>query len=317
MADTGTEFETFSPAEKAYFDSNGEAPIEADEPDVEGEDVSEEEQDSEGTEVKAEEKAETEDAEKEPEKPRKDQRVPLRKLQEEVNARRELEKQHEALKEQWARADERLKALFQEKQPEPAKEPEKPDPTTDPIGFIQWQQQQLEQVAATQRQTQEEYQRQAQINAIDQAYKQSWSVFATETPDALDAYGHYIAVTQRMLERRGFTGDALQQQVQNEERRVALQALQANVSPAEWIYEDAKMMGYAPKAAAAPNDTAKKAEADIERREKAANASRSLSSAGGERASMPTVAELASMSDEEFAEFEKRNPRAFKKLMGG
>jgi hypothetical protein len=147
---------------------------------------------------------------------------------------------------------------------------------------------------------------------------QSWATFATEKPDALDAYGHYIAVTQRMLERRGFTGEALQTQVQNEERRVALQALQANVSPAEWIYEDAKMMGYTPKEAKpAPAEVSKKAEADIERREKAANASRSLSSAGGERASIPTITELANMSDEEFMEFEKRNPRALKKLMGG
>jgi len=311
------ELESFTPQERAYFESKGEKPIDVEAPDTETVDDSTDEPESEAPEVEAKEEAETEDAEtKEPEKPRKDQRVPLRKLQEEVNARRELERKNQELAEQFARADERLRMLFQAQQPEQPKAPAVPDPKDDPIGFMEWQKSEVERLATEQRQQQEVYQQQAQINAIDTAYKQSWAVFNTEKPDALDAYQHFVNVTAAYLEMQGVPQQQINDLVQNEERKITVAAMQRGMNPAELIYEKAKTFGYQPKAAAV-DETAKKAEADIDRRQKAAVASKSLSSAGGSKANTPSAMDLANMSEEEFEEFRSRNPRAYKQIMGG
>jgi len=319
MAEGETQFETFTPSERAYFDSRGEKPVETEAPaEIERED-SDEGEDLEGSEVEAKEEAETEDkAPEEEERPKKskDQRVPLRKLQEEVNARRELEKKNAELAEQFARADERLRLLFEARQPK-QEEVNPPNPTDDPIGFMEWQKAEVERLANEQRQTQESYQREQQINALDSAYKQSFAKTAAEKPDIADAYQHYIKVTELMLTRRGFSGQQLVDQIHNEERRVAAMALQNGVSPADWIYEDAMAMGYQPKAKEV--EQASKAEAEIERRQKAAPAARSLSTAGGSRGgNIPTAAELAKMPEEEFySVLEKLSPSQKRQIMGG
>lgn len=309
--------ETFTPAERAYFDSRGEKPIENEAPeDTEAVDDSSDEAEVEAPEVEAKEEAETEDAETEkPEKP-KDKKVSYNSLHAERERRKELERKNAELQEQFARADERLRMLFQAQQPEQPRQPTVPDPKDDPIGFMEWQKGEVERLASEQRQQQEAYQQQAQINAIDTAYKQSWAVFNTERPDALDAYQHFVNVTAAYLEMQGVPQQQINDLVQNEERKITVAAMQRGMNPAELIYEKAKTFGYMPKAAPEA-ETARKAEADIDRRQKAAVASKSLSSAGGTKANTPSAMDLASMSDEEFEEFRARNPRAYKQIMGG
>jgi hypothetical protein len=325
-------FETLTVGERAHLDSGGTAPIEKEDPLIEDEadaDVADTEEAEVADESDDEAEVETKDEEAKEEKQKKDVgRVPLRKLREEEDRRRALEKEHVQLKEQFARADERLRMLFQaqEQTKNFAQEQTKdlpPDKTQDPLGFMEWQQTQIERLANDQRAQQQSYQQQAQLNAVDTAYKQAWGTFANKTPDALDAYQHFVTVTAGYLEMQGVPQDRINALVENEERKITVAAMQRGVSPAELIYEKAKAFGFQPKPIVTQqqkNDEAtQKAEADIERRQKGAAAAKSLSTAGGTRGGQSVTAlDLASMSDDEFAEVRaKLGDKAFNKIMGG
>lgn len=317
------EFETFSAEERAYLDSNGEKPLGDDVADTEEEDTAEidNEADDESAEVDAKDEADAEDEEaKEEEKPkRKDQRIPLRKLLEKEELLKQAERERDAIKEQFARADERLRLLFSTQQQEQTKEPPPPDKNQDPLGYMDWQQGRIDALARVQQQQLEEFQRQSQINAVDAAYKQSWGAFASKTPDALDAYQHFVNVTAGYLEMQGVAPAQINAMVENEERKITFAAMQRGVSPAELIYEKAKSFGYQPKPSKQQSeDATKKAEADIERRQRGQVAGKSLSNTGGSRGAQAiTAAELANMSDDEFEEVRSKiGDRAFRKLMG-
>lgn len=320
-------FETFTPGERAYMDSKGEKPVADEAPPAEDEAVVEAENeavedDSDAPETEAKEENASDDEGAKEEKKKKDVgRVPLRKLREEEDRRKQVETERDTLKEQFARADERLKLLFNAQQQQ-AKEPAPPDKNQDPIGFMEWQQSQIERLEQGQRAQQEHHQRQSQIGQIDNAYKQSWSAFASKTPDALDAYQHFVNVTAGFLEMQGVSAEQINQLVENEERKITVAAMQRRVSPAELIYEKAKAFGFQPKPVVTQqqknDEAAQKAEADVERRQKGAAAAKSLSTAGGSRGGQSiTAAELASMSDDEFDEVRsKLGDKAMRKLMG-
>ena len=315
--------ETVTPAEREYFSSKGEKPIpSADEAAPEVEEVEAPDPDDVEADDADEAEVEAKDEAPEPEQPkRKDSRIPLRKLQESENQRRELEKRLAEREEAFARADERLRTLMQLAQPkqeETAVAP--PDPKDDPIGAIEWQKQQIERIEQERQRQTVEYQQAQQLNALDTSYRQSWSAFAGKQTDAIDAYNHFVAVTGQFLAMQGVPQERVNQLIENEERKIAAAALQQGRNPAELIYNAAKQMGYAPKQAApAVDDSVRKAsEADIERRQKASSASRSLGSASGQRSEgMPSAQELANMSEEEFAEFRSKvSDRQMRKLMG-
>lgn len=321
-----SDVETFTQAERAYFDSRGEKPIpgsesepEASEEIVAADDAVEDvnEVDEEGD----EEPDEQPELKADEEKPkRKDSRIPLRKLQESENQRRELEKQLSEFREKWARGEERLRMIAESQQvQQQPKAVEPPDPSVDPIGAIEWQKQQTEQIRQFQEQQIRQQQEQAVIAQIDNNYKEAWGKFASNTPDAMDAYNHFVNSVSAILDLQGIPQDRINQMVEQEERKIAYQAMQRGISPAEVIYEKSKAMGYQPKAAApVENETAKKANEDVARRQKAASASKSLSNAGGNRANaMPSMEELANMSEDDFAEFRNKvGEKQFRKLMG-
>lgn len=324
MGELMENFETVSPAEREYFASRGEKPIptgddapveteaEAAEPEIEIDEPEANEGDA------PEPEAKDEQPEEQPKK--KDQRIPLRKLQESENQRKELERRLAEVNEKFTRADERMRALFEAQQPKP-ETPQPPDPREDPIGAIEYTRQQMEAFQQQQARQAAEYQQQQQLSALDNTYRQSWGQFANAKPDAIDAYNHFISVTGAFLEMQGAPQEQINQLIENEERKIAYAAMQRGLNPAELIYERAKTMGYAPKAAAPVEDdsAARKADADIERRQKAAGASKSLGAASGTRsASMPSMQELAEMSEDEYADFRaKIGERKWQKLMGG
>lgn len=321
MGDLMESFETVSAAEREYFNSRGEKPIPTgDETPVETEEVEAVDPEAEADEADIEEAEAKDEAPAEDEKPkRKDSRIPLRKLQESENQRRELEKRLAEREEAFARADERLRTLLQIAQPK-EEAPAIPDPKEDPIGAIEWQKAQIERIEQERQRQAAEYQQQQQLSALDTSYRQSWTSFAGKQQDAIDAYNHFINVTGAFLDMQGVPKEQINQLIENEERKIAYAALQRGANPAELIYERAKQMGYAPKAAApvADDNAGQKAEADIERRQKAASASKSLGSASGQRSeAMPSARELADMPEEEFAEFRlKISERQMRKLMG-
>lgn len=338
------ELETFTPAEREYFNSHGEKAIptgdnisepdavadeaehdldavEMDNGDHDAEHDREQDQDQEN---ERDDLAEQNDGKKD----KKYGRVPARKLMEEKRARQALEKELSEIREKFTRGDERLRMIMEAQQAQQARQqaPEQelspPDPHTDPIRAIEWQQQQIE----AQRQWQEQQlnaQREAAVIAqLDNGYRQAWGQFANNKPDAMNAYKHFVDVTSAYLEMQGIPQAKIDEMVANEERKIAYQAFQRGVNPAEIIYEKAQIMGYrnVPAQAEQPADNSivKKAEEDVVRRQKAASASKSMSSAGGSRGgNLPSIEELANMSEDEFAEFRaKVGERQFRKLMG-
>lgn len=312
------EFETFTTEERNYFESKGgEAPVkEAPEPEAEEEEVEAEE-----PEAKADD-AETDEPEAE-ERPKKDGRVALRKFRAEEERRKAAEKQAAELREQFARADERLKLLAQAQQPPQPQEEPPPDPAVDPIGALQWQQKQIEAQRQAAEQQQRSAQEQAVISQIDAGYRRAFSEFSTATPDAPEAYQHFTSALGNYFQMLGVPDAQIDALVVQEERKLAYQAAQRGQNPAEIVYNLAKQFGYQPKAKSevetATDEAVEKAEKDIDRRQKAAAAAKSLSAAGGSRGGrMPSMAELASMSDEEFADMRSRmSDREFRRLAGG
>jgi len=311
------EFETFTKEERSYFDNKGEvaekeAPAEDEGDDVE-DDVVEAEAEAPETEAK-------QDAD-EPEKPKKDGRVALRKLRAEEERRKTAEREAAQLREQFARADERLRMLYQANQPQTQAEPEQPpNPTEDPIGAIQWQQRQIELQRQAYEQQQVAQREQAIISQIDNGYRRAFTDFASETPDAPDAYTHFTNALGKYFENLGVPEAQIDALVVQEERRLAYQAAQRGQDPAEIVYSLARQFGYQPKSQKeASQEAVEKAEKDIDRRQKAAPASKSLSSASGSRGGrQPSMAELASMTDEEFSDMRsKMSDREFRRLAGG
>lgn len=310
------EFETFTKEERSYFDNKGavpekEAPVEAesDESDVDG--VAEPDEDVSETEAEAEQ----------PEKPKKDGRVALRKLRAEEERRKTAEREAAQLREQFARADERLRMLYQASQPQQQPQDEAPpDPKADPIGAIEWQQRQIELQRQAYEQQQATQRERAIISQIDNGYRQAFTEFSSEKPDAPSAYQHFTNALGKYFENLGVPEAQIDALVVQEERKLAYQAAQRGQNPAEIVYNLAMQFGYQPKAAdAGAQEAVEKAEKDIDRRQKAAAASKSLSSAGGSRGGRnPSMAELASMTDEEFADMRSRmSDKEFRRLAGG
>lgn len=328
-----TELETFTPAEREYFNSRGEKGIstgdqvETEAPeDTEADPVEADADNSDETSADDERMEDKSDNEDEAPKKR-DGRVPLRKLLAAEEKRKEVERHYEELKEKFSRADERLRMFYETQQRQVAEQTEKkqeftpPDPTVDPIGAIEWQRQQIEQTRQWQEQQLRVQQEQAAIQQIDNGYRQAWGHFANQQPDAMDAYQHFLKATAAVLRAQGFSKEQADAHVENEERKIAVAAFRSGVNPAEIIYREAMEMGYTPKQArqiANQEEAARKAEEDVARRQKAAPASKSLSSAGGQRSGVaPSVAEIADMSEDEFAEWLAKTPESKRrKIMG-
>lgn len=332
------ELETFTAAEREYFNSRGEksipsggmvvtdAPEDTDTDAVEAE-VEQPEIEADNAADNENEAAEQDKAETDEDAPKKrDGRVPLRKLRAEEDRRKEVERQYEELREKFSRADERLRMFYETQQRQTVEQPQKqeiapPDPTVDPIGAIEWQRQQIEQTRQWQEQQLRVQQEQAAIQQIDNGYRQAWGHFANQQPDAMDAYQHFLKATAAVLRAQGFSKDQADAHVENEERKIAVAAFRAGVNPAEIIYREAMEMGYTPKQArqiADREDAARKADEDVARRQKAAPAAKSLSNTGGSRSGVaPSVAEIADMSEDEFAEWLAKTPESKRrKIMG-
>jgi hypothetical protein len=311
------EFETFTKEERSYFDNKGdvsakEAPAEAEA----DEDLEADAPEPETAEVDEPEAPEAE------EKPKRDGRVALRKLRAEEERRKTAEKEAVQLREQFARADERLRMLYQasQSQQQPPQDDSAPDPKADPIGAIEWQQRQIEMQRQAYEQQQVAQREQAIISQIDNGYRRAFTEFAADSPDAPEAYQHFTNALGKYFENMGVPDAQIDALVVQEERKLAYQAAQRGQNPAEIVYNLAKQFGYQPKPAeSASKEEVEKAEKDIDRRQKAAPASKSLSSASGSRGGRnPSMAELASMTDEEFADMRsKMSDREFRRLAGG
>lgn len=305
-----------SAEESAYFKSGGqEAPAEVEK---EVEEVAEVEADDE-IDTEAELAPDEPEGKAEPEK--KVRTVPHQALHAERSRRQAIEAQLQQERETRSRLDERVRMLSeawnQRNQPEA---PAIPDPEQDPIAALKYEREQRERYEQQRQREVQERQQYEQVNQLDTTYRRDWEAFQQDKPDAPAAYNHVISVLDNHFKLRGVDDPAERQQmVMNEERTIAQRAYQQGKSAAQMIYEQAKVYGYMPKAdepAVAPEQ---KASEQIERRQKAIPAARSMSAAGGSANDAALSPEsLANMSEDEFMEvYSKLSPRKQAALLGG
>ncbi len=178
-----------------------------------------------------------------------DREVSLRALQQE-RARRQMAEQQ--LQE--------MQRAIQQAQAEYERQQKTPDPQEDPIGAIQYQNEQLkaqlEQVAQW-RQQQETAQQQAAFQAeLVNRVAQSAREFAQQAPDYPDAWKFITEARSKQL--APLIADPVQREqvMMREALEIATQAMQQGMNPAQRYYEIAKAWGYSGGGSAAPHAAA-------------------------------------------------------------
>lgn len=252
------------------------------------------------------------------------------KFNQERERRKALEQDLAKEREARARIDERLR-IFAEASQRAAPKPAEPqaeapkviDPKEDIFGAYEQMKAELEALKGGFTQQTEQTRAREQGEQVLNSYKQDAQRFAQAEPSFPDAYNHLYRSRALELQHAGMTDQhEIMAAIARDEFEIATQAIRQGVSPAQRIYEIAKARGFAPKApepAADPKPVADTAAEKATRAQAGQNGpGRSLSSVGGKPAgSMPTVEELANMSEDEFNRFAKSNPGAVTALMGG
>lgn len=217
----------------------------------------------------------------------KDKLVPLAALHESREKIRALTSQIEELKKQPQLSDEDRETLKELKaQRAAAKEPKPPDFLEDPKGYIDAQAKQtqdaLKQLKEGEAKRTEAEQQQQQVQQIVTTTLAKESEFVKTTPDYGDALNHLRNVRGQQLKMLypQATDQQIQQQIGREELTAAAQILQVGGNPAEFAYNYAKTMGYAPKAQPATNGIAAAAAAATDQKPDK-DAVRTLGGGGG------------------------------------
>lgn len=217
-------------------------------------------------------------------------RAQLKQMRQEIVQREQERQRRDAILEQ------RLQMLYQAQNPPP-------DPQTDPEGYrnLQIAQAQQEIAGMRQRQQFEDAQRQQgeQVQALVGWAQSQSEEFKSETPDFQDAYNFIRNKRAAELKAMGLDAQSLQQTLVNDELWVFQHAAQSQRNPAEILYQMAIANGYGKKAQAVSP------EQKMDALQKGLQAAKSLdggTAAGGK----PTAEQIASMSEDEFAEVMKK-----------
>lgn len=236
------------------------------------------------------------DAKEAPEK--KETMVPHGALHEERMKRRNAEQEarriaaeNQAMREQMARAQERLDQLFAQKQRQDA-----PDPNTQPLeALAHGQNVTAQELKAMRDRMEAQEQQRAQAQQFEQfrnATAQAEAQFREQNPDYDAAVGHVLDRRANEYRALGVTEDQIGAYLRREVAQVAANAMRNGRNPAEVAYELAHAMGFSRKPAA-PSAAEK-----LEMQTKGQAAAKPSGSAGS--SGKPTIQQLAAMSAEEF-----------------
>lgn len=310
--------------ETAYFESGGNAPLTAPEP---------EHVEKEGLQTEAEgltapqEVAETEKARNE-----KGRFVPHQALHAEREEHKKTKAQLEEISRKQAILEDRWNTLLKAgvgAEQKPAEEDPEPDPNVDIFAHNAWLKRQIEKERSI-RSEREEAERQArasqeQEQAIWSEWHQSAQSYMAEAPDFGDAVKFMSDLRDRQLQALSFANPQLRteqgrvQQINAELKSIIQAAKQQGLSPAQAVYQLAQGFGYQ-KAAQPPAQ----AQQPLQMPERLASVARAQEAsrtvgqtngkAGGDEL---TLEGLMSMSRDEFNAWVDKNPTKFKKLMGG
>lgn len=236
------------------------------------------------------------------------QQVPLAALHEERRKRAEVEAQRHQL----AAQIEQFKRAMQQ-----AQAPQPPDPEEDPVGYLSFQNQQLQaqvqQMAEWRAQQERERQQQTQYATLTQTVAAAEQSFRAKTPDYDQAAQFALQMEDKRLSAF-YPDQATRMQVLRQEAaQLMSQLVREGRDPAEGLYQMAKNLGYAgpapapvaaPAAPAAPPAPAPAPVAAVVETIEKGLKQQAVGSAGGTTASGEVTPEMmAAMNDP--AEFNK------------
>ncbi len=178
--------------------------------------------------------------------------VPLAALHEERRRRAEIETERQQLRAQL----EQMRSAMQA-----AQTPQAPDPSEDPMGYLSYQNQQLQaqvqQMAEWRAQQEARSQQEQQYSALTQQVAAAEQAFRAKTPDYDAAAQFALQMEDRRLAAFYPNPTERMQMLRINAANVLSQAVQQGRDPAEMMYAMARNMGYgappaAPVQAAAP-----------------------------------------------------------------
>lgn len=253
--------------------------------------------------------------------------VPHAALHKEREKHKLTKQELDTVRERQARADERLRVLNEvlatadgkgadDGKPAP-KALDQIDPATQPLEALQAALAEIKRLEGMVTETKTQQQERESARAMQAAYQNDALRYVQEKPEFKDAYQFLIQGRHRELEAMGMTDVGERNRfIANEERQIVANAFQSRRSPAQMLHNLAVARGFAPKAAPAPAaDPVKKIE-QIAQGQRQAGAS--LSGAGGSSGEGLTAAALADMSEEEFASVAaKLGKSKLRQLLGG
>lgn len=288
--------------EQAYFDNQGDQPIEETTTAPEAET-------SETVENTAEETTEATTAEEKPTKT-----VPLAALHEERAKTREMRQRQQQMEEQIRIGNERLQQLAAAMQQRLQPQPEIPAFEVDPAANLHTRLQQTEAVLAQQRQVMlhqqqlqaEEAARQAAIQDLKRDVAQQEAEYTQQAPDYLKALEHLQKAEIQALMAIGAPQHEAVATVQRNFGAMAWELRQRGQSVPERVYALAKARGYNPQAVTTQQR--------MQTTQRGVAASRSLGN-GGAVTNNLSLETLANLPADEFATLVS-DDKAWRKLMG-
>ena len=317
-------------AEKAYFESGGESPIEA-----EPEPAAEPEPQAQAEPQEGQQQNEPQANQPQDENSRN---VPYGALREERERRKALEQQLAQLNGKWQTVEQRLAALQGLNQPQQQRPeaPKIPDPEEDFIEATRWTQQQIMEMQRRQQEQMTQSQRAQEAQRFQGQVMSAWSQrakqAAQQSPEFADAYRFATTSRYRELIASGVPEHQARQQAQRDEFNFVAQSMQQGRDPAQSMIAIAQARGWQPKpasgepaqAATAPPaaNGQQNAPAQPQRLDtvaKGMQANKSLSGVGSSTSGRGSFGakDLAEMSDDEFAAFmDKKGAKGFKAVLG-
>lgn len=216
-----------------------------------------------------------------------------------IREREKFRQERLAFQQQQELVNQRLTQLFsaQQTKAEPA-----PDPDTDPLGYqIHLQKQTAEQLEKMQQEALQDRQQRAvqeqqqrAVQYVAEKVNQDEKAFLERAPDYKDAIAHARNVKFAEYTALGMTEEQASQRLQQDAWALSIFAAENGLNAAEYAYQVSQALGYKPGA---------RGTNQLEMRQKGAKVA--VGGGAGGKKTAPTFADLAAMSNDEFARLTK------------
>lgn len=180
-------------------------------------------------------------------------------------AKEEAERIRQEMETREQRMAEYVRQKLDQAQPK-TQEPAPPDEKEDPIGYVKWQndklQQRLDNLTKEKEETQRTNQQTDQIAQIQQNIQYEEQAFMRGHPDYADAVRHVQDHAAMIFEMQGFKPNEIPHQIQQWGLQFGAMQLNQRQNPAEKFYALAEKLGYKAPAETTITETDKEAKPD-------------------------------------------------------